>query len=83
MRPRKIRARCLAVYTRREIRDNSVAQRDEVLKIGTVLLNAGRLRRMGMWLVFGSGWNLWVWLAEGGCGCNEVYRFLLILSLLL
>ena len=23
----------------------------------------------------GSGWNLWVWLAGGGCGCKEVYRF--------
>ena len=23
----------------------------------------------------GSRWNLWVWLAGGGCGCKEVYRF--------
>ena len=23
----------------------------------------------------GSGWNLWVWLAGGECGCKEVYRF--------
>ena len=49
MRPREIRARCLAAYTRREIRDNScnlAGQRDEVFKIGTVPLNAGRLTRM-------------------------------------
>ena len=28
----------------------------------------------------GSGWNLLVWLAGGGCGCKEVYtvgRFLI------
>ena len=23
----------------------------------------------------GNEWNLWVWLAGGGCGCKEVCRF--------
>ena len=28
-----------------------------------------------MGVASGSGWNLWVWLVGGECGCKEVYRF--------
>ena len=29
-----------------------------------------------VWLAGGGcGWNLWMWLVACGCGCKEVYRF--------
>ena len=31
----------------------------------------------------GSGWNLWVWFAGGGCGCKDVYYLSLLLLYLL
>ena len=30
----------------------------------------GVVSRRQVWLVGASGWNLWVWLAGGGCGWN-------------
>ena len=29
-----------------------------------------------MGVASGSGWNLWVWLTGGGCGCKEVYIYI-------